>query len=313
MRSPAFLAAAAMFVATAFFAGTTLLAKALGSGAMGAPLHALQISQARFVFGFLSVLVVVLVLHLRARASAKPVITRPVPAPRPAWGLHFIRTLLGWLGGALLFAAAAQMPLTDANALSFLSPIATMLFAIPLLGEKVGRWRWTAAALAMLGALVLLRPGQGVIQPAALMALGAALAMGLEGIFIKRLTNREPTRQILLVNNFMGVVLASLVALPFVQLPEDAPQWLALAGVGVLMVSGQGLLLLAIARADASYVAPFLYMTLVWAALFDAAVFGTLPDAFSLAGAGIVVSGGLLMAWREAVLRRDLALMRARG
>lgn len=312
MRSPAFLAAAAMLVATAFFAGTTLLAKALGSGAMGTPLHALQVSQARFVFGFLSVLAVALVLQARRRALA-PALPAAAPAPTPAWGLHMIRTFLGWLGGALLFAAAAQMPLTDANALSFLSPIATMLFAIPLLGEKVGRWRWTAAALAMLGALVLLRPGQGVIQPAALMALGAALAMGLEGIYIKRLTNREPTRQILLVNNFMGAVLASLVALPFVQLPEDAAQWLALAGVGVLMVSGQGLLLLAIARADASYVAPFLYMTLVWAALFDAAVFGTLPDAFSLAGAAIVVSGGLLMAWREAVLRRDLALMRGRG
>ena len=314
MRSPAFLAAAAMFVATAFFAGTTLLAKALGSGVMGVQLHALQISQARFVFGFLAVLAVFLVLRARAATPAgAPAAPAPLFVLTPAWGLHFIRTLLGWLGGALLFAAAAQMPLTDANALSFLSPIATMLFAIPLLGEKVGRWRWTAAALAMLGALVLLRPGQGVIQPAALMALGAALTMGLEGIFIKRLANREPTRQILLVNNFMGAVLASLVALPFLQLPHDAAQWLALAAVGVLMVSGQGLLLLAIARADASYVAPFLYMTLVWAAAFDALVFGVLPDLISLAGAGIVVSGGLLMAWREAVLRRDLALARPRG
>ena len=304
MRSPAFLAAAAMFVATAFFAGTTLLAKALGSGVMGVQLHALQISQARFVFGFLAVLAVFLVLRARAATPAgAPAAPAPLFVLTPAWGLHFIRTLLGWLGGALLFAAAAQMPLTDANALSFLSPVATMLLAIPFLGERVGRWRWTAAALAMVGALVLLRPGAGVIQPAALLALGAAFALGLEGIFIKKLTNREPPRQILLINNFMGVVIATLAVIPVFQMPGGVGQWVALAGVGVLMVAGQVLYLLAVARADASYVAPFFYLVLVWAALFDIAVFGVWPDWVTVTGGVIVVSGGMIMAWRESRVR----------
>ncbi|MCC5972402.1 MAG: DMT family transporter [Pararhodobacter sp.] len=296
MPAPAIFAALSMVVATAFFASTTLLAKALGSGALGEPVHALQISHARFVFGCLAVLIVVALLPRRA-------VAQNARNGAPQWGLHLARTVLGWLGGALLFAAAAQMALTDANALSFLSPVATMLFAIPLLGEKVGRWRWTAAGLAMLGALVLLRPGAGVIQPAALLALGAALAFGLEGIFIKKLTNREAPRQILVVNNLIGVAIATLAVIAVFQMPVGVGQWAALAGVGVLMVAGQVLFLLAVARADASYVAPFFYLVLVWAALFDIAVFGVWPDWVTVSGGAIVVSGGLIMAWREARLR----------
>lgn len=288
----ALFAALAMLLATGFFAGTTLLAKALGSGALGAPVNALMISQARFVVGFLAVLLVLAALPRRVRAL-------PAGAPRPAWRLHMLRTVLGWTAGAMVFAAAAQIPLTDVNALSFLSPIATMLFAVPLLGERIGRWRWLAAGLALTGALVLLRPGDGVVHPAALMALGAALLMGLEGVVIKRLAGREPPQQIMLVSNAMGAVLASVMVLPFFQWPEMGAQWLALGAVGLFMVAGQLLLVLAFARADASFVTPFLYLVLVWAALFDIALFAIMPDAASIAGAAIIVAGGLVMAWRE--------------
>ncbi|MCC6001985.1 MAG: DMT family transporter [Pararhodobacter sp.] len=290
-------AALAMLIATGFFAGTTLLAKALGGETLGLPVHALQISQARFVFGFVAVALVLALMPRHRRAL-------PAGTRRPAWGLHLVRTLLGWLGGALLFAAAARMPLTDANALSFLSPIATMLLAIPLLGERVGVWRWVAAGLSLTGALVLLRPGSGVVDPAALLALGAALAMGLEGVFIKRLAGREPPQQIMLVNNAMGAIIASLAVIPVFYWPEMAAQWLALAAVGVFMVSGQILLLLAFARADASYATPFLYLVLVWAALFDTMVFGVLPDGASITGAANIILGGLMVAWREARLKR---------
>jgi drug/metabolite transporter (DMT)-like permease len=298
------IAALCMLVATALFAGTTLLAKALGSGAMGEQIHALQVSQARFVFGFLAVLLV---------AGLLPKGPADRAAPQPHWGWHLARTALGFTGGALIFAAAARMPLTDANELSFLSPVVTMLLAIPFLGERVGRWRWIAAALAMLGALILLRPGAGVIQPAALMALGAALMLGAEGIFIKRLATREPPRQILIVNNAMGVVIASAIGVWVFQWPESWAVWAALAGVGVLMVAGQLLFLIANRLGDASYVAPFFYLVLVWAAFYDLAVFGVRPDAVSLLGASVVVAGGVLMAWREALARRPATVLGTRA
>lgn len=295
MAAPGLLAAAAMVAATGFFAGTTLLAKALGAGALGDPLHALQVSQARFVFGFLAVL-------LAAGLIPRTALDRAAPSPHWAW--HAARTALGFSGGALLFAAAARMPLADANALGFLSPVVTMLLAIPFLGERVGRWRWAAAALAFVGALILIRPGAGVVQPAALMALGAAALMGAEGIFIKKLATREPPRQVLIVNNAMGAALATAVGLWVFQWPASPAVWAALAGVGVLMVSGQLLFLIANRLGEASYVAPFFYLSLVWAAVYDLAVFGVRPDAVSLLGAATVVAGGILMAWREALARR---------
>jgi len=298
------LAALLMTLATALFAGTMLLAKALGSGAMGQTIHALQVSQGRFVFGFL---VVLLAVALLPRGAAD----RSAPAPHWVW--HLVRTGLGFSGGALMFAAAARMPLADANALSFLSPVVTMLLAIPFLGERVGRWRWVAAGLALLGALILIRPGAGMIQPAALMALGAALVLGGEGIFIKRLAMREPPRQVLLVNNAIGVVLASAAGLWVFEWPQTAAVWVALAGVGVLMVAAQLLFLIANRLGEASYIAPFFYLVLVWAALYDLAAFGVVPDAVSIAGAGVILTGGALMAWREALARARAGVLGARA
>jgi drug/metabolite transporter (DMT)-like permease len=288
-----------MVFATLLMAGTTLLAKAMGNGAMGQSLHTLMISQGRFVFGFAVVALVLLLGRASGRAAW------PSGSARPNWVLHATRTALGWSAGVMMFAAAARMPLADANALGFTSPVATMLFAIPFLGERPGRWRWLAAGLAMLGAFILLRPGADVIQPAALLALGAAIAMGLEAIAIKRLAVSEPPGRTMLINNAMGAVISSIIAFSVFTRPETVGHWLALVGIGAMMVCVQILNLQANRRADASFVAPFFYLTLVWAALFDLLVFDVWPDAISIMGASIIVAGGLLMTWRE--MRRQTA------
>jgi len=282
-------AALVMVAATAFIAGTTLLAKAVGTGALGAPLHPLQISFGRFFFAWL----VIVAFY----AWQRP------PVPRAHYGLHLARTLCGWGGVTLMFAAVAYMPLSDATALSFLSPVVTMLLAIPFLGERVGPWRWLAAAIALVGALILLRPGAGVVQVAGLLALGAAVVMGLESIFIKRLTRLEDSLPILLVNNTMGFVIAAAVA-AFVWMAPTPAQWWALAGIGVLMIAGQSCFLLAMRLADASFVAPIFYLVLAFAAFYDFWIFGVRPDAVSILGAGVLVAGALLLAWREGRARR---------
>lgn len=277
-------AAAFALTATAFFAATTLLAKALGTDALGDPLHPLQVSHARFLFAFLGVALATIVMR--------------APIKRPHLKLHIGRTSLGWIGVSLMFAAAARIPLGDATAISFLNPVFAMILAIPLLGEQVGRWRWTAAILALVGALVLLRPGPGSFQPAAFLAFGAALAIGVEITFIKKLSGREPGMQILFFNNGLGMLIASL-AVVFVWQPPSAAQWPALIAIGVLMASGQALNIQAMKRADASFVGPFSYATLVFAALYDAAIFGVLPDAVSYGGAALILLGAAVMAWRE--------------
>lgn len=158
-----------------------------------------------------------------------------------------------------------------------------------------------AAAIALLGALILLRPTPASFQPAALLAFGAAMVMGMELIFIKKLAGREPLFQVLLVNNLLGLVIASVAVIPVWQAPT-LEQWGALAAIGLLMACAQTAFINGMARADASFVAPFSYTTLIFAAAYDFLGFGTLPDGISILGAGIILTGAAILAWREARL-----------
>jgi len=283
------LAALLIIAATAFIASATLLAKVLGTDTLGPRLHPFQISHGRFVFALIAFSSVALI--------ARPEISRP------HWGLHIGRTVFGWMGVTLMFASVAIIPMGDATAISFLNPVFAMMLAIPLLGERVGPVRWSAAAIAMVGALVLLRPTPDSFQPGALLALAAAGVMGMELIFMKKLTGRERIFQILLVNNLIGVAIASIAVFPVWQMPTT-PQWGALVAVGLVMAGAQTLFVHGMARADASFVAPFSYATLVFATFYDFAGFGVVPDMVSLFGAGIILGGAALLAWREGRLSR---------
>ncbi|KIT16409.1 Riboflavin transporter [Jannaschia aquimarina] len=273
-----------MVAASAFIAGTTLLAKALGTDALGPPLTPVQVAWGRFAFAALGVLAVAAFLRPQVRWAH--------------WPWHAGRVVLGATGVTFMFAAAALMPLAEATAISFLNPVVAMLLAIPILGERVGPWRWLAAATALAGALILLRPGGEAIQIGAAFALGAALALGAEVMFIKRLTRMDGPLVILMWSNGIGVVLASLAVLIVWQAPTPA-QWAGLAALGLTMAAAQGCFVQSMRRADASYVTPFTYLTLVFAGLYDAALFGVLPDAVGWTGAALILAGAALLAWRE--------------
>ena len=277
-----------IMTASALIAGTSLLAKTLGHGTLGPALHPLQISHGRFLFAFIALL-------------AAAAILRP-KFEKIHFGLHIARSSFGWAGVSLMFAAIAYIPLTDATAISFLNPVFAMLLAIPLLGERVGPVRWAAAGLALIGALVLLRPTPDSFQPAALLALTAAVVMGLEITLIKLLAGRENPLQILLVNNAIGLTIAT-VAVLFVWAVPTPAQWGALAGVGLMMALAQTCFIQAMRRADSSFVVPFSYATLIFATLYDYLIFNAMPDGVSLLGASIIIAGALLLAWREARLR----------
>lgn len=278
-------AVALMVGATILLAATMLLAKSLGTAALGAPLHPFQVTFGRFLFAALAVAAAIALLRPRVRPDR--------------WRLHVARVLFGWGGVTLMFAAVATIPLAEATAISFLNPVVAMALAVPLLGERVGPIRWAAAAIAVAGALLLLRPGSAAIAPGALLALGAALALGAEVLIIKRLTRTEGTLAILAYSNGVGLAIATATALPVWQTPAGA-QWAAMAGLGLAMAAAQLCFASALARADASLVTPFSYLTLVFAGLYDAAIFGVVPDAVGWAGAALIVAGAGLLAWREA-------------
>jgi len=224
---------------------------------------------------------------------------RPVGRPQVSLPLYAARTFCGWAGVSGLFAAAALIPLADATAISFLSPVFAMVLAVLFLGEKVGRVRWSAALVALAGGMVLLRPGAGALEVGALIALGAAFVMAIEFALIKRITRVEPVLRFLLITNIMGALMACAAAAP-VWTPPNAAQWAMMAFVGLTMVTAQIMFTTSMKIADASFVAPFFYATLLFAALYDAAWYGVVPGLWSALGAAMILGGAMVLAWREA-------------
>ena len=181
-------------------------------------------------------------------------------------------------------------------------PRITLLLAWLFLRERVGWMRIFAVAVMVTGAMILLRPGTSAFQPAALIALFAALTGGVEAIAIKVLTNRERVLQILFINNLMGVFLATALA-SLVWVWPTPFQWTALASVGLGMAAAQISFTWAMRQVEASVIMPFIYTSLLFAAVMDFWLFGDLPDAWAGVGALVIVAGGILLAWRESVRR----------
>lgn len=285
-----------MIAACLFIALSTLLAKGVAGrfdSGQAAAIHPLQVTAVRFLVGWL---IWTLVVVLR-RALWQPV----------HWRLHLLRSFFGWLGVTSLFWAGSLMALADATAISFLSPLVALVLAVVLLGERVGRLRISAALVMLCGALILLRPGSGSFQPAALIALLSALAGGVESTLIRKLAALEPRVQVLFVNNCFGLLIAAVAAFWVWQTPSLA-QWLLLLGTGLCMAVAQVFFLTSMRDGEASFVMPFLYSTLVFAGLLDYWVFGDAPDAIGLAGALVIVAGAVFLALRERA--REQALRR---
>lgn len=277
--------------ATALVAATSLIAKALGTGVGGPEIHALQISAGRFAFAF---------------AALLPYLLRhwPGTADLPL-ALHVGRVVCGWSGGAFLFAASSRLPLGDANAISFLAPVVTMSLSILFLRERVGRDRWGAASVSLLGALVLSAPGTSAFRPAAALALASALLIGGELVFVKKLSGIERPVRILAMSNGVGLAISVPVSL-FVWSQPGNRQWLLLALLGLCMLSAQVLFIQANRRSDASYLAPIFYTASLFAALYDFVIFGEALTINSAAGICLIIAGAALLTWRGAPGSSDL-------
>ena len=268
----------------ALFALLSLVAKLLGTDTLGPALHPMQISAARFIVAF---------MFLAIFLSARPIRFDNVP-----WGLHLRRGIAGWCGVTCLFAAAVLMPLADANAISFLSVIVTMILSGFMLREHAGPRRWAAAVIALIGALLIARPGTSAFQPAAFIALMAALFIGFEIVFIKQLSGREPVLRILVINNFIGSLISIVVLIFLWQTPSPA-QWGLLVVIGALMIGVQSTNILAMQRSDASFVAPFWYAAPAFAAVYDFLVFQQAVSLPSGTGILLIIAGGVIISWRE--------------
>ena len=269
-----------MILASLLIAGTTILAKILGTDKLGPPLNALQISNARFFFAFILIFIFFVI------TKSKII--------RPSYKVHLGRSFCGWVGISILFGASSVIPVTDATAIVFTNPIFTMLLAIPLLGEKIKPLKWIAVIITFVGALILIRPESNFtnIQLIIIVLILGAFALGLESIFIKMLTLKENPKQILLINNSIGLLI-SLIPVYFIWITPTKLQILAMLGIGALMLCAQACFIQALRRSKAHFAVPYFYSTLIFVAIYDFLIFKIIPDNISFIGASLIIIGGI--------------------
>jgi len=257
---------------------------------MTAEFHVLQIIWARFIFSSLAV------------AIALRLVMGRLPWRSRAPGLQALRSVL--LGGcSLMFTAAlSHIPLADATAVGFASPLITVALAALLLRGRMGPRRWLGVGIGLLGVVVALRPPFLTGAPlhwAYLLPLGTAFMFGFYQILTRRLAALDDSR-VTIFHTGLAAALATSLAQPFVFTTPDAGEWAVLIGIGVLGAISHGLLVLAYARAPASLLAPLSYTQLIWATVAGILVFADWPDAVTLLGAGIIAIGGVLTALPQA-------------
>ena len=237
-----------------------------------------------------------------------------VPLLRAPGALRTRIPLLQIGRGVCLFASAilfihalAYLPIAEATTIAFVSPLLVTALSIPLLGETVGIRRWSAVGIGFLGVLVVLRPGTGAFQPAALLPLASASAWAAALVLTRKMRGVDRALTTLVWSTLSGL-LGAAVMLPFVWAPLTARSFALMAGQGILSLIGQMLLIVAYGWAPASVLAPFAYSQMLWATLIGYVVFAAVPARSTWLGAAIIVASGLYILHRE----RALATQRQR-
>ena len=209
-----------------------------------------------------------------------------------------MRTVLGLIGAAGAFTAFKLLPLAEAYALIFASPLVITLLAVPMLGEKIGPARLAAVIVGLIGVLVVLRPGFTDFGLGHIGALTAAL-FGSTATVIVRLIGPDERSAVLILFPMIAGIFVMAGIMPFVYRPVELPDLAIMASTGFLVVIGQLCIIGAYRAAPAGFVAPIQYSQIIWAVLLGYVLFDEIPDMWVAIGAVIVISSGLFIVFRE--------------
>jgi len=237
-------------------------------------------------------------------------------------GAHLVRTLVVLGSNVCFFTGLAVMPFADALAISFVAPLFITAFSALFMGEPVGPHRWAAVIAGMTGVVVLIRPGAGIVDPAAILLVLAALFYATGNLIGRHMRETESTvtQNIFLHLGFLVTSIGMGLAAGdgrFMAGPDSVTAfllrpwvWPPLADWPVLIVTGvavaiAGLLVSQAYRlAEAGLIAPFEYLGMPLAILAGAVVFGTWPDATAWIGIVLICGAGLYILWREMIRAR---------
>lgn len=261
---------------------------------------------------------VTLAIMLRA------VVSFPILVAMVAWGggLRQLDTphwpLLLLRGGILLcayttyFMAFPALPLAEAIALYFMVPLLITVMSGPLLGERVSAKAWAAVAVGLVGVFIILRPGSGLFEPAALLSLVSAATYAYAMIMARQMGADVPASVMVFYQNTVYLIGALAIAvamqvlhvkppghpsLDFLVRGWDMPNWrdLGLMGVcGVIAAVGSTLLANAYRVGAANIVTPFEYTGMIWAVVFGFLFFGEVPRFTTLIGMALIALAGVL-------------------
>ena len=220
---------------------------------------------------------------------------------------HFWRGLIGTLAMAFMFLGLGLLPLTEVTAISYSAPILTVVFAAALLREKIRLIRFTAVFMGFIGVLIILYPRLSIIsleQKFSFEARGAfyvllgATFMALAHIFIRKLTKTETASAIVFYFTISSCFW-SVLTVPFGWTLPSMYTFSVLILAGLLGGFGQIFLTTAYKYSEASMVAPFEYISILFAIFLGYFVFGELPTVAVVIGSLVVISSGILIIWRE--------------
>lgn len=220
------------------------------------------------------------------------------------------RATLMTVSSSAMFFSAALMPIAEATAISFTTPLFSVILAVIFLRERIGPRRLAALAIGMLGVVVILRPGAEAIDPVAALPLFAALTFGGVVVLSKALTTNDSPEAI---GFWLAVYMVPISLIPAV-FYWHWPDWdhlLWLFALGAAAVGNMYFLTRAVRIGDASQTAPWDFVRLPFVALVGYAAFAQTVDLWVWVGAAIIVASTFYVTWRETQEHRARAKEKA--
>ena len=276
------------------------------------PLHQVILTRALIGMTFLMVFILV------SRRGFRQLITR-----RPKD--HLIRVGFVMVSNVTYFLGLAALPLADAVAIAFVSPLLVTALSVLVLGEKVGLRRWGAVAVGMIGVIVMLRPGSGAVQPAALLVLTSAFCYASSHMMTRRMKDTESAVALsfyvqigfILVSSTMGLTVgdghlagssnASIAFLFRAWVWPPMADWPVFLATGLSVAIGGLMVSQAYRTLEAALVAPFEYSSMPLAIFWGVVIFHRWPDLTAWAGIALICGAGLYTLWRETRRKQEVS------
>jgi len=207
-------------------------------------------------------------------------------------GGQSLRSFLAVCSTILVVTSLSLLPLNEVIAILFVGPLFIAILAGPLLGERVGIRRWVAILIGFGGMLIIVRPGSAAFQLAALIPVAAALVASFRDIVTREISVKESSAAILFYSS-LALTIFGLTTLPFGWVLLGREEIIVAIFAGVMFGLGHYFIIEGFSYAEASIVAPYRYLNIVWAAILGYLIWQEIPSSWTFLGAPLIVVSGL--------------------